>query len=155
MCERCPLREPRLDYALAYNVYGTWGGTSRGEREEVRRELGISPLPVLIHNDLETQARPQRRSTPHRTRAPRPKPAPVVEQLPAAPEPAPEPDVPPVPELVIEQPAPAPEPPAADVKHCPRCRTDRARTDYYANRANPDRLAVWCKPCFRERGSLA
>jgi hypothetical protein len=53
-----------------------------------------------------------------------------------------------------EEPTPEPTPELASrkgLKHCPRCRTSRALSDFYSNKANPDGLAVWCKPCFRER----
>ncbi|MEO3869394.1 WhiB family transcriptional regulator [Nonomuraea sp. B12E4] len=44
---------------------------------------------------------------------------------------------------------------AGDTKRCPRCRTDRLKTDFYSNAGNADGLAVWCKPCFRERAGEA
>ena len=37
ICDICPVQAECLDYALAHNEYGWWGGTSRKER---RRLLG-------------------------------------------------------------------------------------------------------------------
>jgi WhiB family redox-sensing transcriptional regulator len=51
ICRTCPLREPCLEYALAYDVHGVWAGTTRPEREAMRRRIGTWPLPVLMHKD--------------------------------------------------------------------------------------------------------
>ena len=37
-CEACPVREECLEYALENNEYGIWGGTSRKERQRIRRQ---------------------------------------------------------------------------------------------------------------------
>ena len=39
ICRRCPVREPCLEYALANpDLHGIWAGTSRKQRQRVRRE---------------------------------------------------------------------------------------------------------------------
>lgn len=45
-CRACPIREACLAYALAYDVRGVWGGTTRPERNRIRRQRGIQPLPI-------------------------------------------------------------------------------------------------------------
>ncbi|MFC6081050.1 WhiB family transcriptional regulator [Sphaerisporangium aureirubrum] len=46
-CMSCPLRGPCLDYALRYAVDGIWAGTSRKQRNEERKKLGITASPVM------------------------------------------------------------------------------------------------------------
>lgn len=36
ICKRCPVQAPCLDYALAINAAGIWGGTTGRERQEMR-----------------------------------------------------------------------------------------------------------------------
>jgi WhiB family redox-sensing transcriptional regulator len=48
ICRLCPLREACLDYALAWDVHGIWGGTTYAERQAIRRSDGVAALPVLI-----------------------------------------------------------------------------------------------------------
>jgi len=45
-CRVCHIRAACLKYALAYDVHGVWGGTTRPERNRIRRQLGIHPLPI-------------------------------------------------------------------------------------------------------------
>lgn len=42
VCKSCPEQEKCLDYALAAEPYGIWGGTTEGEREYLRVRLGIT-----------------------------------------------------------------------------------------------------------------
>jgi hypothetical protein len=35
-----------LDYAVAYSVQGIWGGTNNRERERIRKQLNIIPIPI-------------------------------------------------------------------------------------------------------------
>ena len=42
ICNRCPIKEPCLDYALTVKVYGIWAGTSEVERKQMRRRLNIT-----------------------------------------------------------------------------------------------------------------
>lgn len=44
LCASCPFTAPCLEYALQHNVSGIWAGTSRHERKEMRRTLGIRAL---------------------------------------------------------------------------------------------------------------
>lgn len=39
ICASCEVREPCLEYALATNQSGVWGGTSEKERQRLRRGL--------------------------------------------------------------------------------------------------------------------
>ena len=44
VCERCPCKDPCLEYALglpATDDMGVWGGTSEREREEMRKSSQI------------------------------------------------------------------------------------------------------------------
>lgn len=37
-CDGCPFQQPCLDYALARpDVYGIWGGTTKADRDHIRR----------------------------------------------------------------------------------------------------------------------
>lgn len=47
LCRSCEYREPCLEYALYVRVDGIWGGTSRAERDRIRKQRGISPLPIV------------------------------------------------------------------------------------------------------------
>lgn len=38
LCQRCPLKEACLDYAIETRVVGVWGGTDEVEREKIRKE---------------------------------------------------------------------------------------------------------------------
>ena len=39
VCERCPVREACLDYALAtWQRFGIWGGLTDGQRRHLRRK---------------------------------------------------------------------------------------------------------------------
>jgi WhiB family redox-sensing transcriptional regulator len=41
ICERCPVKRPCLDWAIAKpELYGVWGGTSAEERQQRRARLG-------------------------------------------------------------------------------------------------------------------
>ncbi|MGI5155779.1 WhiB family transcriptional regulator [Microbispora sp. CA-102843] len=49
VCRLCPIQAECVEYALAYDLHGIWGGTSRQERAAMRNAQGIAPLPVLMH----------------------------------------------------------------------------------------------------------
>ena len=40
-CEVCPVQEQCLEYALQYEEYGYWAGTTRRQRTTLRKKLGI------------------------------------------------------------------------------------------------------------------
>lgn len=45
VCAGCPIQAMCLDYALARpELDGTWGGTSRGQRQDIRRERRQPPI---------------------------------------------------------------------------------------------------------------
>jgi WhiB family redox-sensing transcriptional regulator len=46
-CAGCPLVADCLDYALHHAVEGVWGGTTRRQRDRLRRQAGIVAEPVL------------------------------------------------------------------------------------------------------------
>ena len=46
ICGACVVQKECLDYALKYNVMGYWGNTSEGQRNSLRRQLGITPIPM-------------------------------------------------------------------------------------------------------------
>jgi WhiB family redox-sensing transcriptional regulator len=37
VCQRCPVRQPCLDWALAAGTTGVWGGLDESERRNLRR----------------------------------------------------------------------------------------------------------------------
>jgi hypothetical protein len=41
ICNSCPQREACLDYSLVWEPHGIWGGHPEGERDRMRRRLGI------------------------------------------------------------------------------------------------------------------
>jgi WhiB family redox-sensing transcriptional regulator len=45
ICAKCPVRPECLEYALAHEAYGTWGGFDETERELYRAE---HDLPLLM-----------------------------------------------------------------------------------------------------------
>jgi WhiB family redox-sensing transcriptional regulator len=46
LCGPCPMRSACLEYALAHDVRGIWGGTGYQERRIMRAEMGIRAVPV-------------------------------------------------------------------------------------------------------------
>ena len=46
LCDRCPVFDDCLDYALRHDVEGTWAGTTTAGRRRLRRERGIRAVPV-------------------------------------------------------------------------------------------------------------
>jgi|GEM_PF-3857288 len=58
VCQACPLREACLDYALAWDVRGIWGGTTYRQRERIRTARGVAALPVLVGWIVDRSAQP-------------------------------------------------------------------------------------------------
>jgi WhiB family transcriptional regulator, redox-sensing transcriptional regulator len=54
ICDLCPVREECLDTALDLgpDVYGVWGGTTRAERERLKRYIPRRKCPVCAGEDL-------------------------------------------------------------------------------------------------------
>lgn len=46
-CQRCPLIDRCLDYALQHDVRGIWGGTTYSQRRVLRRRMGIIADPIV------------------------------------------------------------------------------------------------------------
>lgn len=51
ICERCPVATICLEYAMAHDLLGVWGGTYQVERRRRQRALGIKPTPVALVGD--------------------------------------------------------------------------------------------------------
>lgn len=45
-CRSCPFQAACLEYALGYQLYGIWGGTTQKERRQLQRLRGITPETV-------------------------------------------------------------------------------------------------------------
>lgn len=54
-CAACPFRRACLAYALTHAVTGVWGGTTRPQREDLRRRHGITAEPVVISDQALAQ----------------------------------------------------------------------------------------------------
>jgi WhiB family redox-sensing transcriptional regulator len=48
ICQACNVKTECLDYALKYNVLGYWGNTTETQRQRLRKELKITPIPMYI-----------------------------------------------------------------------------------------------------------
>lgn len=46
LCQRCPHQQACLDYALRVRVEGIWGGTTQTGRERMRKQRGITAIPL-------------------------------------------------------------------------------------------------------------
>lgn len=83
VCQRCPVRQPCLDTALTHRVeadVGIWGGTTPGQRRQLRRDRR-QPEPALNgHRRQATEPLPAPSCEPPPTRTPQP---PRVRRLPA------------------------------------------------------------------------
>lgn len=42
LCRGCPVTNECLEYALAFDSYGVWGGTTRRERTKLRRLASVA-----------------------------------------------------------------------------------------------------------------
>lgn len=48
VCNRCPSKQPCLEYALHNAVHGVWAGTTHRERKEIQKQRGIVPIPLIL-----------------------------------------------------------------------------------------------------------
>jgi len=46
VCNTCSVKEQCLDYALANEMYGIWGGKDERERGAIRQKRGVPPIRV-------------------------------------------------------------------------------------------------------------
>jgi WhiB family transcriptional regulator, redox-sensing transcriptional regulator len=55
ICDTCLVREECLEFALdGGDVYGVWGGTTKAERERLKRFIPRRKCPVCLGEDLRT-----------------------------------------------------------------------------------------------------
>jgi hypothetical protein len=47
-CQGCKIITECLDYAMRNDVSGVWGGTTAGERQTIRRSMGIKVIPISL-----------------------------------------------------------------------------------------------------------
>ena len=48
ICAACPLRQKCLDWAIAREEFGVWGGTTARERAAIRRQRGVRLVPAGV-----------------------------------------------------------------------------------------------------------
>jgi len=48
ICAQCDLRMKCLDWAIAREEFGVWGGTTARERAAIRRERGVRLVPAGV-----------------------------------------------------------------------------------------------------------
>jgi WhiB family transcriptional regulator, redox-sensing transcriptional regulator len=48
ICAQCPLRPKCLEWAIAREEFGVWGGTTARERAAIRRERGVRLVPAGV-----------------------------------------------------------------------------------------------------------
>jgi hypothetical protein len=147
VCGTCPIRMACDAYAMAYDVQGYWAGSTYSQRQSRRAELGVQPIPILIHAPRIGQPEKSKRSRAPRT--PRPE---QIEELPVElPDLTPADVAPAAPvEVEVISSAPAALAETVSTKTCPRCRTPRPHAEFHKSPGTPDGLAPWCKPCFRQ-----
>lgn len=46
LCKQCPDFDVCLDWALAHEEQGIWAGTTNAERNRMRKQLGITFIPI-------------------------------------------------------------------------------------------------------------
>jgi WhiB family redox-sensing transcriptional regulator len=51
-CATCPLIEACLNYALAWDLYGVWGATTRTERRKIQKRDGITAQPTTHYGNV-------------------------------------------------------------------------------------------------------
>jgi WhiB family redox-sensing transcriptional regulator len=49
ICSNCPVAGPCLNYALANNLPGVWGGTSERERRRIKRRAKVAKAEAAKH----------------------------------------------------------------------------------------------------------
>jgi WhiB family redox-sensing transcriptional regulator len=48
ICGACVVQKECLDYALKYSVMGYWGNSTETQRNGLRRQLNITPIPMHV-----------------------------------------------------------------------------------------------------------
>lgn len=57
ICETCNLKADCMSYGLFHEMFGIWGGTTERERQKIRKQLNIIPIPRIPVNLLFVSAR--------------------------------------------------------------------------------------------------
>jgi Transcription factor WhiB len=60
ICQTCPTITECLDYSLANETHGIWGGLREREREIERRKRGVSLTPLALSSSSNTTRRTAR-----------------------------------------------------------------------------------------------
>lgn len=47
VCNSCEIKQKCRDYALKHDVDGLWAGTTKHERKQERKRLGITPITLI------------------------------------------------------------------------------------------------------------
>jgi len=51
VCDRCPLIQRCLDYALTWQLQGVWAGLTEDERQDIQRKRGIVPQSIVTTHE--------------------------------------------------------------------------------------------------------
>jgi hypothetical protein len=52
ICSTCHIRQECLSYSLYHEMFGIWGGATERERQKIRKQLNIVPIPRIPVNLL-------------------------------------------------------------------------------------------------------
>jgi WhiB family transcriptional regulator, redox-sensing transcriptional regulator len=55
ICKECPVMQACLEWGIAHESFGIWGGTSPRERMKIRRKLGIEVEQILVNHYVNTK----------------------------------------------------------------------------------------------------
>ena len=55
ICKECPVMQACLEWGLAHESHGIWGGTSPRERMQIRKKLGIEVKQILVSHYVNTK----------------------------------------------------------------------------------------------------
>ncbi len=55
ICKECPVMKECLEWGLAHESYGIWGGTSPRERMRIRKKRGIEVQQILVNHYVNTK----------------------------------------------------------------------------------------------------
>jgi WhiB family redox-sensing transcriptional regulator len=55
LCKECPVMQACLEWGLAHESFGIWGGTSPRQRMQMRRKLKITVRNILVNDYVNTK----------------------------------------------------------------------------------------------------